>query len=196
MFTYGGIVGWVRDGHGRFFADRIQFATSKPRPVLVLGTHREYLPTYSPPSLAHNHLLQIRHRPYQSHIHTRRPLPFQSTSLQIPAQVHDGFFNPTPFAFEILAVLIKTHLPLHRFAHERADSPFLPIPLVAHPSAMGLSRSTRIITLLVIDTLFFFLEIIVGYAVHSLALVADSFHMVALPPSYRRLFFLREGPSR
>lgn len=33
-------------------------------------------------------------------------------------------------------------------------------------------------SLLVIDTLFFFLEIIVGYAVHSLALIADSFHML------------------
>ncbi|KAF3905527.1 hypothetical protein AA313_de0202307 [Arthrobotrys entomopaga] len=43
---------------------------------------------------------------------------------------------------------------------------------------MAFSRSARIITLLVIDTLFFFLEIIVGYAVHSLALVADSFHML------------------
>jgi solute carrier family 30 (zinc transporter), member 1 len=43
---------------------------------------------------------------------------------------------------------------------------------------MVFSRSARIVTLLVIDTLFFFLEIIVGYAVHSLALVADSFHML------------------
>ncbi|KAF3939933.1 hypothetical protein ABW19_dt0205473 [Dactylella cylindrospora] len=43
---------------------------------------------------------------------------------------------------------------------------------------MAFSRSARIVTLLVIDTLFFFLEIIVGYAVHSLALVADSFHML------------------
>jgi zinc transporter 1 len=32
--------------------------------------------------------------------------------------------------------------------------------------------------LLVIDTAFFFLELITGYAVHSLALVADSFHML------------------
>jgi len=32
--------------------------------------------------------------------------------------------------------------------------------------------------LLAIDTCFFFLELVVGYAVHSLALVADSFHMV------------------
>ncbi|EWC45264.1 hypothetical protein DRE_05991 [Drechslerella stenobrocha 248] len=43
---------------------------------------------------------------------------------------------------------------------------------------MAFSRSARIITLLVIDTVFFFLEIIVGYSVHSLALVADSFHML------------------
>jgi zinc transporter 1 len=32
--------------------------------------------------------------------------------------------------------------------------------------------------LLAIDTAFFFLELVVGYAVHSLALVADSFHML------------------
>jgi zinc transporter 1 len=43
---------------------------------------------------------------------------------------------------------------------------------------MAFSRSARIITLLVMDSLFFLLEISVGYAVHSLALVADSFHMV------------------
>ncbi|CAG8620393.1 4910_t:CDS:10 [Paraglomus occultum] len=43
---------------------------------------------------------------------------------------------------------------------------------------MGLSKQTRIITLLVIDTAFFLLEIIAGYSVHSLALVADSFHML------------------
>ncbi|KAJ7464603.1 cation efflux protein [Mycena latifolia] len=41
-----------------------------------------------------------------------------------------------------------------------------------------MSRSTRIKVLLVIDVLFFFLEIIAGYAVGSLALVADSFHML------------------
>lgn len=39
-------------------------------------------------------------------------------------------------------------------------------------------KEIRIYSLLVIDTAFFFLEIIVGYAVHSLALVADSFHML------------------
>ncbi|KAF8431359.1 cation efflux protein [Terfezia claveryi] len=43
---------------------------------------------------------------------------------------------------------------------------------------MPMSRSARIVTLLVIDSMFFLLEIIVGYAVHSLALVADSFHML------------------
>lgn len=43
---------------------------------------------------------------------------------------------------------------------------------------MALSKSTRIVILLVIDSLFFLLELITGYAVHSLALVADSFHML------------------
>lgn len=41
-----------------------------------------------------------------------------------------------------------------------------------------MDRSTRIVILLVIDVLFFFVELIVGYAVGSLALVADSFHML------------------
>lgn len=43
---------------------------------------------------------------------------------------------------------------------------------------MGLSKSHRIILLLIIDTIFFLIELSVGYAVHSLALVADSFHML------------------
>ncbi|KAF2789246.1 zinc/cadmium resistance protein-like protein [Melanomma pulvis-pyrius CBS 109.77] len=43
---------------------------------------------------------------------------------------------------------------------------------------MGLSKSNRILILLAIDSAFFLLEIVVGYAVHSLALVADSFHML------------------
>lgn len=43
---------------------------------------------------------------------------------------------------------------------------------------MAWGKEARIITLLVIDVAFFFLEIIVGYAVGSLALVADSFHML------------------
>ncbi|KAK9468172.1 hypothetical protein V1512DRAFT_203626 [Lipomyces arxii] len=41
-----------------------------------------------------------------------------------------------------------------------------------------LSKQGRIISLLVLDSLFFLLEVIIGYAVHSLALVADSFHML------------------
>jgi len=66
------------------------------------------------------------------------------------------------------------------------------------PATMGLSKSTRICILLAIDTVFFLIELITGmsgyhpgrattniltkhpgYAVHSLALVADSFHMVS-----------------
>lgn len=43
---------------------------------------------------------------------------------------------------------------------------------------MALSKSSRLIILLVIDSIFFFIELSVGYAVHSLALVADSFHML------------------
>lgn len=60
---------------------------------------------------------------------------------------------------------------------------------------MGISKSNRILILLAIDSAFFLLELVVGkplkycilesdsnaqpgYAVHSLALVADSFHMV------------------
>ncbi|KAH7060923.1 zinc/cadmium resistance protein-like protein [Macrophomina phaseolina] len=43
---------------------------------------------------------------------------------------------------------------------------------------MGLSKTTRILILLGIDSAFFLLELVVGYAVHSLALVADSFHML------------------
>ena len=48
---------------------------------------------------------------------------------------------------------------------------------------MALSKSTRMIILLVIDSAFFLLELTIGYAVHSLALVADSFHMVRPFPS-------------
>ncbi|KAJ3737153.1 cation efflux protein [Lentinula guzmanii] len=43
---------------------------------------------------------------------------------------------------------------------------------------MSVSRATRIKILLAIDVLFFFVELVVGYAVGSLALVADSFHML------------------
>ncbi|CUM63626.1 uncharacterized protein PRCAT00001208001 [Priceomyces carsonii] len=39
-------------------------------------------------------------------------------------------------------------------------------------------KEVRIITLLVLDVLFFLVEAIIGYSVHSLALIADSFHML------------------
>lgn len=48
---------------------------------------------------------------------------------------------------------------------------------------MGLSRETRILTLLVIDTTFFFIEIISGYAVGSLVSRLSS-----LPPLVLFLF--------
>ncbi|KAF9270290.1 cation efflux protein [Marasmius fiardii PR-910] len=44
---------------------------------------------------------------------------------------------------------------------------------------MHISRAARIKILLVIDVLFFLVELTVGYAVGSLALVADSFHMLS-----------------
>ncbi|KAL9007935.1 MAG: hypothetical protein Q9173_006889 [Seirophora scorigena] len=43
---------------------------------------------------------------------------------------------------------------------------------------MAFSKSTRIMILLGIDFAFFLLELSVGFGVHSLALVADSFHML------------------
>ena len=43
---------------------------------------------------------------------------------------------------------------------------------------MALSKSTRIILLLIIDTAFFLVELITGYVVNSLALIADAFHML------------------
>lgn len=39
-------------------------------------------------------------------------------------------------------------------------------------------KEIRILALLALDTLFFFLEAIIGYSVNSLALIADSFHML------------------
>ncbi|KAK4105367.1 cation efflux protein [Parathielavia hyrcaniae] len=43
---------------------------------------------------------------------------------------------------------------------------------------MGWSKSTRIKVMLVIDVMFFLLELGAGFAVHSLALMADAFHML------------------
>lgn len=39
-------------------------------------------------------------------------------------------------------------------------------------------KEIRIMSLLALDTVFFLLEAIIGYSVHSLALIADSFHML------------------
>lgn len=43
---------------------------------------------------------------------------------------------------------------------------------------MAWSKSTRISIMLGIDIVFFFLELISGFLVHSLALMADAFHML------------------
>lgn len=40
------------------------------------------------------------------------------------------------------------------------------------------NKELRIISLLILDTVFFFIEISIGYMSHSLALIADSFHML------------------
>ena len=64
---------------------------------------------------------------------------------------------------------ITAHTPIDRNTSARA---------LSDTAKMGLSKSTRIMILLGIDSAFFLLELIVGYLVHSLALVADSFHMV------------------
>jgi zinc transporter 1 len=45
---------------------------------------------------------------------------------------------------------------------------------------MGWSKSTRIIVMLVIDIMFFALELGVGITVGSLALMADAFHMASV----------------
>ncbi|KGQ01986.1 hypothetical protein PAAG_11159 [Paracoccidioides lutzii Pb01] len=52
------------------------------------------------------------------------------------------------------------------------------VPAQPQLATMWMSKSHRIILLLVIDSMFFLLELIVGYSVHSLALIADSFHML------------------
>lgn len=52
---------------------------------------------------------------------------------------------------------------------------------------MAWSKTTRIKVMMAIDIVFFALEIGVGVAVHSLALIADAFHMVRLLGSCRLL---------
>ncbi len=43
---------------------------------------------------------------------------------------------------------------------------------------MAWSKTTRICVMMVLDTVFLIIELGVGYWVHSLALIADAFHMV------------------
>lgn len=50
-----------------------------------------------------------------------------------------------------------------------------------------LSKEFRILFLIGLDTVFFLLEIIIGYAVNSLALIADAFHMVSLISTFYKL---------
>ncbi|KAJ6443030.1 zinc homeostasis factor 1 [Purpureocillium lavendulum] len=49
---------------------------------------------------------------------------------------------------------------------------------MAGSSKWAWSKSTRIKVMLIIDTAFFLLELIVGFLAHSLALTADAFHML------------------
>ena len=56
---------------------------------------------------------------------------------------------------------------------------------------MAWSKSTRIKVMLVIDVMFFLLELGVGFAVHSLALMADAFHMVRPLESSRQKCYRR-----
>lgn len=50
---------------------------------------------------------------------------------------------------------------------------------------MAWSKSTRIKVMIAIDTLFFLVEIVSGFLAHSLALMADAFHMVSQSHLFR-----------
>ena len=58
---------------------------------------------------------------------------------------------------------------------------------------MAWSKSTRISVMLAIDIAFFLLELTVGFMVHSLALMADAFHMVCLPDCISERYY-RDWP--
>lgn len=58
---------------------------------------------------------------------------------------------------------------------------------------MAWSKTTRIKLMLGIDMLFFVIELTVGFAVHSLALMADAFHMVCFTPRDSQVFPLAAG---
>ena len=47
------------------------------------------------------------------------------------------------------------------------------------PKCLQLSQRTSFISMIVLTTSFFIVEIVVGYATNSMALVADSFHMLS-----------------
>lgn len=49
--------------------------------------------------------------------------------------------------------------------------------MLAESNGAKMNKKTKILTLLGIDTVFAILELVTGYAVHSLALIADAFHM-------------------
>lgn len=74
---------------------------------------------------------------------------------------------------------------MHRFlllffvSFEELVTAYLERFSLSDASRMGWSKSTRIKVMLVIDIMFFLLELSVGFAVHSLALMADAFHMVS-----------------
>lgn len=57
----------------------------------------------------------------------------------------------------------------------------------AKHARMGWSKTTRIKVMLAIDIVFFCIELGAGFAVHSLALMADAFHMVGPPLPLRHL---------
>lgn len=48
-----------------------------------------------------------------------------------------------------------------------------------HHGRRGLSRSTRLIIMLAMTFAFFAVELAFGYLSHSMALIADSFHMLS-----------------
>lgn len=60
---------------------------------------------------------------------------------------------------------------------------------------MAWSKHTRISVMLVLDTIFFFLELIVGMLVKSLALLADAFHMVSYPTGTSNRRYLNQTNS-
>lgn len=61
-----------------------------------------------------------------------------------------------------------------------SDSPSKDAEEQVETTAMGLSRPTRLLVLSSFTFTYFLVELVVGYAAGSIALVADSFHMVCV----------------